>query len=376
MVEKKVNEVVEGYRVMGLLGKGAASIVYWVQEPKTSQIWALKHVVREGAKDQRFLDQAESEYEIARQFDHPTIRKIPNMIKRREYLIGSAKELYLVMEFTDGKSIDVHPPKSLINAVETFQKVAEGLAHMHERGYVHADMKPNNVIVDDDGGVKIIDLGQACKIGTIKERIQGTPDYIAPEQVHRRAITAKTDVYNFGATMYWCLMRKPIPTALGKDDKLVGSLDDHMIERPAPITTKYPKINPKLNDLIMQCVEPDPSDRPESMRKVAEQLNLILGMLKAEQAKRASASGSSKSGAAMNASSQTGYNYDLSGTNLGMSAMDSRMGSRTGGGAGDANGNSRSGMKDNSGSQVAMKPPPHDDDPPSSPTRKPKPKGT
>jgi serine/threonine protein kinase len=196
--EKKPNEIVEGYRIISVLGHGAASIVYLVQDPKSKAIWALKHVVREGPKDQRFLDQAESEYEIARRLSHPSLRTIPNIIKNRQYLIGSAKELFLVMEFLDGKALDKHPPKTLTQAVEIFQKVAEGLAHMHDQGYVHADMKPNNIIVDDDGGVKIIDLGQACKIGTVKERIQGTPDYIAPEQVHRQAITPRTDVYNFG----------------------------------------------------------------------------------------------------------------------------------------------------------------------------------
>ena len=69
-------------------------------------------------------------------------------------------------------------------------------------------------MVSPDGVVKIIDLGQSCAIGTVKPRIQGTPDYIAPEQVHRRAITPKTDIYNPGATMYAVLTGERVPTAL------------------------------------------------------------------------------------------------------------------------------------------------------------------
>ena len=80
---------------------------------------------------------------------------------------------------------------------------------------------------------KVIDLGQSCPIGTVKPRIQGTPDYIAPEQVHRRPITPLTDVYNFGATMYWVLTRQHVPTALAKGDSLMGSLDDNLIAKPA-----------------------------------------------------------------------------------------------------------------------------------------------
>jgi len=157
---------------------------------------------------------------------------------------------------------------------------------MHACGYIHADMKPNNVVVTSDGTAKIIDLGQSCSDGTVKERIQGTPDYIAPEQVHRRPITPKTDIYNLGATMYWVLTRKHIPTALAKGDSLVGSLDDHLMPKPTPAMELNKRIPPKLNELIMQCVEIDPADRPVSMEYVADRLNLIEGILRARGRER------------------------------------------------------------------------------------------
>lgn len=281
---KKKGDVIEGYTVLGEVGRGAASIIYLVRDPKTKQVWALKHVAKENPKDQRFLDQAEAEYKIAQELDHPRIRKIERMIKKRAGLL-SVKELYLLMEFVDGPSIDRQPPETLEKAVLIFEQVAQALAHMHDRGWVHADMKPNNVIIADDRDAKIIDLGQSCKIGTVKERIQGTPDYIAPEQVHRRAITPKTDVYNLGAAMYWVLTRRHIPTALAKEDSLVGSLDEHMIERPRPVVELNPKVHPKLSDLVMQCVEPSPDKRPPDMHFVADRLNLILGIVRAEREK-------------------------------------------------------------------------------------------
>jgi eukaryotic-like serine/threonine-protein kinase len=278
--QKKPGDMIEGFRVMKEIGRGAASIIYLVQDPKSKQIWALKHVEKNEPKDQRFLDQAEMEYKIANKFDHPAIRKIDRIIKKKSNLV-TTRELYLVMEFVDGISEERQPPRTFQKAVDIFHQVAMGMAHMHDRGYVHADMKPNNIMVMD-GNAKIIDLGQSCEIGTVKERIQGTPDYIAPEQVHRRAITAKTDIYNLGATMYWTLTRRAIPTALASQDSLVGSREDHMIEKAAPAIELNPRIHPRLNELIMQCIEVDPEKRPESMHAVADRLNLILGIIRAK----------------------------------------------------------------------------------------------
>ncbi len=281
VAEKKVGDLIEGYRILREVGRGAASTVYLVQDPKSKQIWALKHVEKNDPKDQRFLDQAEAEYKIASALDHPSIRKIDKLIKRKSNLVNT-RELFLVMEFVDGISEDRQPPRTFEKAVDIFQQVARALGHMHARGYVHADMKPNNIMVTD-GVAKIIDLGQSCKIGTVKERIQGTPDYIAPEQVHRRPITPKTDTYNLGATMYWTLTRSHIPTALAKEDSLVGSLDDSMIPKAKPAIAVNPRIHPKLNELVMQCVEVDPNKRPATMDEVADRLNLILGILRARR---------------------------------------------------------------------------------------------
>ncbi|MFG0245135.1 MAG: serine/threonine-protein kinase [Phycisphaerales bacterium JB052] len=281
----KKGDTVEGYRVISEIGRGAASVIYLVQDPKTKQIWALKHVIKNNPKEQRFLDQTEAEYKIASQLDHESIRKIPRMIKKGSLL--KTNELYLVMELVDGISLHEEQPGDLTTIVDIFQQTASALSQMHDRGFVHADMKPHNVIVgvDLDGNhtAKLIDLGQSCKIGTIKKRIQGTPDYIAPEQVHRREITPKTDIYNFGATMYWVLTGKNIPTAMGhQKDSLMGSLDDSLIEKATPVNEINPLVPDRLNDLIMECVEVDVDRRPESMDVVADKLDLILGMQRAE----------------------------------------------------------------------------------------------
>ncbi len=118
-------------------------------------------------------------------------------------MVFKVSEAFMLMELVDGKPLDVRPPNSLMETVDTFIKVAEGLKALHLMGWVHCDIKPNNILRNERGEVKVIDFGQSCKIGTVKERIQGTPDYISPEQVSRRPVAIQTDVYNLGATLYW-----------------------------------------------------------------------------------------------------------------------------------------------------------------------------
>ena len=273
---------IAGFRVLKDLGTGAASQLYLVQNPKTRHIWALKHVKKHTDKDQRFLDQTEIEYQVGSKLKHPRLRYVHQIIKNRKLVRVS--ELFLVMEFVDGIPLDQHPPKSILESVEIFQQVAEALLYMHQAGFVHADMKPNNIITTENNQTKVIDLGQSCPIGTIKERIQGTVDYIAPEQVHRREITPATDVYNLGATMYWCLTGKHIPTAMSRKQKGLVNKDEITLDRAEEPINLNPEVPQIFSDLIMECVEPVPAKRP-SMETVLNRLQVIQIRLESDNQK-------------------------------------------------------------------------------------------
>lgn len=267
----------DDYEIISCLGYGARSTIYAVSEKKTGQVYALKRVVRKGPEDDRFLEQAEQEYAIASQFDHPALRRCIRMIRKRRLL--KINELYLLMELVDGTSLDVHRPSSLPALIKVFLQVASGLGAMHRLGYVHADIKPNNILVNENLTVKIIDFGQSCTIGTVKQRIQGTPDYIAPEQVGRGRLTAATDVFNFGATMYWCVTDHHIPTLIPK--RKVDGEKERSREFKPPHEIN-PRIPMPLSRLIVDCVQNLPSLRPQDFNTVIPRLELALTVTKSE----------------------------------------------------------------------------------------------
>jgi eukaryotic-like serine/threonine-protein kinase len=265
------------FEVLQCLGYGARSTIYAVSERRTGQVYALKRVIRRSAEDDRFLEQAEQEFAISSQFDHPALRKSIRLIKRRKLI--KVSELYLVMEMFDGTSLDAQRPASLTSLISIFVQVAQGLQAMHKLGYVHADIKPNNILVNDRLDAKIIDFGQSCAIGTIKQRIQGTPDYIAPEQVGRGPLTPATDLFNFGATLYWCVTDRHIPTLIPKKKAGPVRVDSRELKAPHEVNPKVPM---PLSRLIIDCVQNRPSQRPQDFAVVLPRLELALTVARSD----------------------------------------------------------------------------------------------
>ena len=260
---------VPGYEVMQFLGSGARSTIWQVRERHSSNLFALKRVVKRQAADARFLQQAVNEHDVASHLDHPTIRRILRIRRTKKWL--RVREIHLIMELCQGQNVQAERPKDITEVIRIFVQVGEALVHMNGRGYVQADMKPNNILVAPDGVVKIIDLGQSCPIGTIKERIQGTPDFIAPEQVHRQPLNARTDVYNFGAAVYWTLTGKPIPTVLPKKGGY-NLVSDNSVSPPEELN---PKVPASLSNLVTHCIRMNAANRPSSMTDVVSRLNVI-----------------------------------------------------------------------------------------------------
>lgn len=248
-----------GYEVLEHIGTGAGSQIYLVDDPQTRQIYALKHVVCKTDKDARFVEQLEAEYEVGRRVADPGLRR-SIAYKSNKSFFRKATEAALLLELFDGRSLEAERPTGLAQTIDVFIRTAKALEALHRAGFVHCDLKPNNILVNGAGEVKVIDLGQSCANRTVKKRIQGTPDYIAPEQVRCEEVTPKTDVYNFGATLYWCLTGKNVPTLFTIKKGENSLLADTLIDPPAKLNPHCPE---PLSNLAMECVKARAEKRPE-----------------------------------------------------------------------------------------------------------------
>jgi serine/threonine protein kinase len=267
---------VGGFTIVRRIGNGARSTIYLATDDEDGSVVALKRLIWEKPEDHRVFEQTETEYKVAQKIDHPYVRKCYKLRKIRSMF--RVRELLLSMEHFDGKPLEETETLSLGDVLLVFRMVAAGLSAMHQQGFIHCDIKPNNILINKNGAIKIIDLGQSCPIGTVKSRIQGTPDYIAPEQVRRKTLGPKTDIFNLGATMYWALTGKNVPTLIPKKTLLASKngvglngitkcLAPHELRRQLPIG---------ISKLVMDCIKQDPAERPASMGEVTSRLDLLI----------------------------------------------------------------------------------------------------
>jgi len=261
-----------GYEVLDYLGQGARSDIYVVSDPQTHQIYALKHVVRKSDKDDRFIEQLENEYEIGRQVRHEGMRRCLDL-KVNRTLLRKTIDAAMVMELFDGTPLDTKPTTSLVDTMDCFIQTAKAIESLHQLGYVHCDLKPNNILRSPTGAVKVIDLGQTARVGTVKKRIQGTPDYISPEQVKLQPISTRTDVYNFGATLYWALTGRRVPTILTVEKADRQMVKEQSYPSPRELNEQVP---PRLSELVMHCLRHRPWERPTDMGSVLMRLEDCL----------------------------------------------------------------------------------------------------
>jgi eukaryotic-like serine/threonine-protein kinase len=257
------------YQVVGTLGKGAHSTILHVRRAADSRDYALKVVPIEGPDDKKFLDQARHEFRVAQMLGHPNLIKIYCLELRRN-LLFQVKKAEVLIEYVNGKTLDA-VPVPLDQLVPVFAQVAAGLAHMHRRAVFHADLKPNNILYGKRGEVKVIDYGLAWIKGEPKDRVQGTPEYMAPETVRSKVINERTDIYNLGATMYRITTMKLPPSFVpGADSLRIGSKAFSSMLTPVQELNKA--VPTRLADLIHKCLSYDPERRPERVGEVLEEL--------------------------------------------------------------------------------------------------------
>ncbi|NIA07607.1 MAG: protein kinase [Actinobacteria bacterium] len=257
---------VPGYELDRFLGTGAGSKIYSVRNNRTQQLLVLKHVLRSKPEDERFITQVLNEYRLGNRVNHPALRRVVEIRKKGLF---SIREVFLFMEPVKGKHLEESQPTDLAVILQIMLAVSEGLAAIHQLGFVHADVNPRNILFSRASQTKLIDYGLSCPIGTVKRRVQGTLVFLAPEQARMERIDHRTDIFNFAAVLYWLVTSHTIgPPKVGQDLGQRTAIPD-----PRQLN---PNASESLSQLLLQCLSENRPDRPESMLSVSQALRAEL----------------------------------------------------------------------------------------------------
>jgi tRNA A-37 threonylcarbamoyl transferase component Bud32 len=251
------------YRIVGRLGRGGMGEVFRADDLKLGQPVALKFLPPEVDRDPARLTQLHTEVRMARQVSHPNVCRVYDI----DEIEGHT---FLSMEYVDGEDL-----ASLLRRIGRFpeergleiaRQICAGLAAAHERGVIHRDFKPANVMLDGTGRVRITDFGLAGSSGeTIRA---GTPAYMAPEQLAGGEVTARSDIYALGLVIYELFTGKRAleGTSLAE---LIRRREQAEIIPPSAIVRE---LSPEIDRAVMRCLAADPAGRPASALMVAAAL--------------------------------------------------------------------------------------------------------
>jgi serine/threonine-protein kinase len=256
------------YRVVGLLGKGGMGEVYRADDLRLEQPVALKFLPEILQDDRERLERFYREVRIARQISHPSVCRV--------YDVGEAEGLhFLSMEFVDGENlasllrrIGRLPPAK---ALDIGRQICAGLGAAHQKGVLHRDVKPANVMLDGQGHARLMDFGLAGLMASFQgdEVRSGTPAYMAPEQLEGREVTARSEVYALGLLLYELFTGRKAFEGRTRAELLRA----HREESPAHPSQLVPEIDPAVERVILHCLEKDPQRRPGSALVLAALLS-------------------------------------------------------------------------------------------------------
>ncbi len=233
------------YKLKGLLGKGGMSSVYLAEHVLMRRMCALKVLPARRVNDASYLGRFHREAQAVAALDHPNIVRAYDVDHEVD---GEFEIHFLVMEYVEGKSLlDLVAEKGVArpaDAAEYIRQAALGLDHAHHAGIIHRDIKPGNLLLDNNGTIKLLDMGLARFFGgedkeslTIQhdEKVLGTADYLAPEQaVDSHKVDRRADVYSLGCSLYFLLTGHP-PFNTGS---LAQRLMAHQMKEPPPVTAE------------------------------------------------------------------------------------------------------------------------------------------
>ncbi|MEM9185753.1 MAG: serine/threonine-protein kinase [Planctomycetota bacterium] len=270
-------ELVGDYRLFHLIRKGATFEIWAVRPVSRDKPYAMKWLPRNSKKYGRStVAELKHEYEVGKGLKHPGV------IETFEF--GNAKEgAYVLMEFFKTPNLK----QRIVSSLESVKRgegeqlqwrvrdillnAAAGLSHMHEKGWVHRDVKPDNYLVNDNNEARLIDFtiaskttGALGKLFGAKPKVQGTYSYMSPEQIRGQGIDPRDDVYSFGCMVHELLSGK-VPFTANSPNEL---LQRHLKGRPPTLTVADKNIRPDFAAYVQRLLAKERAERPNTMKEV------------------------------------------------------------------------------------------------------------
>jgi serine/threonine-protein kinase len=246
------------YKLLRRIGSGGMADVWLAEDPHLQRRVALKVLHRRFAQDREFVERFRREAEAAAGLSHPNIVAVFD----RGDVDGT---YYIAMQLLEGRSLKELIDRGLTpeQSVALIRQVLEAAGFAHRHGVVHRDLKPQNVLVDDDGVATVTDFGIA-RAGaseiTQAGSVMGTPHYLSPEQAQGQAVTAVSDLYSIGVILYEALAGR-VPFEADSAVAIAMKQVSHTPQRPSSIN---PNVSPALDAVVMRALEKDPGQRFQS----------------------------------------------------------------------------------------------------------------
>ncbi len=281
MASENLNKAFGRYKIISKAGKGGMAVVYKAFDPVLGRTVALKVDKNKfDAKlitDQNSLSGYLKEARVAAQFIHPNIAIT--------YDAGFANNrFFIALEFIDGAGLQIHSKQDkrlpVIKILEIIYNICHALDYIHQKGYVHLDIKPSNIMMTSEGEVKLMDFGIAHvlsenrdKVSETSNKIKGTIFYMSPEQASgSNKIDARSDIYSLGVVMYELLTAKRPFTG----DNYYQIIYQIVNKKPESISKYVSDISPEIEKIVQKAMSKDPGKRFKSSKLFADALHGVI----------------------------------------------------------------------------------------------------
>ncbi|WP_339747525.1 protein kinase [uncultured Rubinisphaera sp.] len=268
--------LIDNYRLVNCLATGSCSQIWEVNDQETGERFAMKLLLEEAFKQAEMKATLKREYKIAAGLDHPNIIQVFGHVQTK-------KHAYMIMEHFGGPNLKQIIRGDILVIHMRLRKLVEcllmGLSHVHEKGWLHRDVKPDNIMMTKATDVRLIDFSLSSKapsglskmLGGKSKTIQGTRTYIAPEIVRRKLPSAQSDLYSFGVSLYECLTGRPPFMGSSPNDLLIK----HIQEPPAIPSAFNENVSTEMDKFVLRLLAKKPENRPDSASEALSEFRSV-----------------------------------------------------------------------------------------------------